>query len=123
MTLWFDNNLSMKNTAFGIQNPSFLYQDLTPCDELIENVYRENDIYAVESSKSQLNFKVKNLLEAYDCINDISKACKKYSKCWHLYNKIRESIAKENEKYEWYSIYVSNYDDKNGEWIIKLLKL
>jgi hypothetical protein len=75
----------------------------------------------VSDSGGELKFTVTNLVEAYDCINDISKAYKKYGKCWCLYDKIRKSMAKSDEDYKWYSIYVSNYNDKNCEGIIKLL--
>lgn len=111
MTIWFDNNL--KNPHFK----NFLYTDYTPCDKLIANVYYDNDGYIVESG--ELKFTAVNILEVYDCINDISKAYSIYGKCWHLYNKIRKHL--DEEDYMKYSIYVSNYNGK-GEWIIKLLK-
>ncbi len=119
MEKWFNQNLLNNDKNFNI-----LYQDCTPCDELIANVYEiseENYKYLVDSG-DELYFKVENILEVYDCINDISKKYKKYGKCWHLYNKFRKYLDRnKNTGYEKYSIYISNYNDKNGEWIVNLL--
>ena len=120
MTKWFDSHLSMKNTPFAKQNPSLVYQDLSPCCELIANVYLIDQKYVVKSE--ELKFIVNNLLEVFDCINDISKAYKKYGKCWFMYNKIRKDIDK--EEYEKYSIYVSDYGNihkDKSNWMIDLL--
>lgn len=114
MKKWFDKQLS--NVSFK----NILYQDITPCDELIANVYMLDGEYLVESA-NELKFKVDNMVEVYDCINDISKTYKKYGKCWNLYNKFRKSM--DNDEYEKYSIYISNYNDLEAKWIIDILKI
>lgn len=104
-----------------IKHKNLVYQDISPCDVLIANVYKIDEgeyKYYVESS-GELKFKVSNLLEVFDCITDISKTYKIYGKCWNLYNKIRKNIDSEN--YERYSIYVSDYIDESGKWLIDFL--
>ena len=127
-TRFFDARLSMKGTFFAKKDPSLVYQDLSPCCELIANVYFQNSKYLVKSG-GELKFTVDNLMEAFDCIVDISRAYKKYGICWNLYNKLRQSAAgitnegDNDDEYEKYSIYVSDYDDNDGKWIIDVLTL
>ncbi len=103
MTQWFDQHLSIKDKNF----PNIVYQDLSPCCELIANVYTLNDKeYKYLVTGGEFKFKVKNMLEVYDRINDISKKYKKYGKCWYLYNKIRKSFDK--NEYEFYVSHCEN---------------
>jgi hypothetical protein len=136
--VWFEKNLKQKTPleneggklippkgelidSFSLKRKElFLYQDKSLSDVIVANVYfdKEKCKYLVKS-EGDWKFTVDNIMEVFDCINDISKEYGVYGKCWELYDKFRQDISL--DEYKKYSIYLSNYEEST-QWIIDVLR-
>lgn len=105
-----------------IRHENLVYQDVSPCDVLITNIYyiysSDGSIYLVESSEGKLKFRCANILEVFNAIVTISEAYKTYGKCYNLYNKIRRKLYGEN--YEDHTIHLDSFNDNSGKFIMDL---
>lgn len=109
-----------------IRHENLVYQDSSPCDVLVANVYyipqgmysSDGSIYLVESSEGKLKFRCANILEVFNAIVTISDSYKIYGKCYNLYNKIRRKLYAEN--YEDHTIHLDSFNDNSGKFIMDL---
>jgi len=120
INIWFDTYLSKPLHPVKIINHMiFIYQDYTK-DTFIANIYYNTITkqYAIKSFNNQLNYCVNDMLEAFDCIIQISERYQLDGHCHRLFLKLKHEIIIEG--YQDYSFNVKDYND-DDQWLIDVI--